>query len=119
SARTCIGGTALGKPNGVRHDYLLIIVSDPIHIHKVLFRIELYVHSRCCSSIPSAIVEASTSSCSSPHVDDVSQIEKEHNMTYVNTIERVALRRGHEEGKLEAASSILASLITRKFDSRG
>ncbi len=40
-------------------------------------------------------------------------------MTYVNTIERVALRRGHEEGKLEAASNILASLITRKFDSRG
>src|SRR5690606_744583 len=71
SARACIGGTALGKPNGVkpngvRHDYLLIIVSDPIHIHKVLFRIELYAHSRYCSSIPSAIVEASTSSCSGP-----------------------------------------------------
>jgi len=51
-------------------------------------------------------------------VEAVSQIEKEYKMTYVNTIERVALRRGREEGKQESreeAANVLAALITRKF----
>src|SRR3546814_10616478 len=57
----------------------------------------------------------------------ISLIEEEYNMTYVNTIERVALRRGREEGKQAGkeegmkeggratATSILIALITRKF----
>lgn len=49
----------------------------------------------------------------------ISLIEEEYNMTYVNTIERVALRRGREEGlkegKREAVSDILATQIARKF----
>src|SRR3546814_12497503 len=49
----------------------------------------------------------------------ISRIEEEYNMTYVNTIERVALRRGREEGlkegKREAVSDILATQIARKF----
>lgn len=40
-------------------------------------------------------------------------------MTYVNTVERVALRRGKQEGKvegrLEGAAELLAALIVRKF----
>jgi len=36
-------------------------------------------------------------------------------MTYVNTIERVALRREREEGKQEGAAALLATLITSKF----
>src|SRR3546814_5928032 len=48
----------------------------------------------------------------------ISLIEEEYNMTYVNTIERVALRRGREEGlkegKREAVSDILATQIARK-----
>ncbi|AEC21741.1 hypothetical protein PT7_3201 [Pusillimonas sp. T7-7] len=52
-------------------------------------------------------------------IDAINQIEEEYNMTYVNTIERVALRRGREEGKQEGgratATSILIALITRKF----
>ena len=57
----------------------------------------------------------------------VSQIAEEHHMTYVNTIERVALRRERQEGKLEGklegkqegrqeeAAEILAAQLSRKF----
>lgn len=45
----------------------------------------------------------------------VIQIQEEHQMTYVNTIERVALRRGRQEGRQETAAALLAKLITRKF----
>lgn len=52
-------------------------------------------------------------------VNAINQIEKETDMTYVNTIERVALRRGRQEGKLEGeqegANQMLATLISRKF----
>lgn len=64
-------------------------------------------------------------------INAIAQIEEEHKMTYVNTIERVALRRGREEGKQEglkegkqagleagrreAVSDILATQIARRF----
>ncbi|NYT57301.1 hypothetical protein H0A65_00020 [Alcaligenaceae bacterium] len=72
-------------------------------------------------------------------IQAISQIEEEYKMTYVNTIERVALRRGREEGIKEGkqegkeegmkegikegmkegrratATNILIALITHKF----
>ncbi len=48
-------------------------------------------------------------------VEAVSQIAEEHHMTYVNTIERVALRRGHQEGRQEEAVEVLTAQLSRKF----
>jgi len=44
-------------------------------------------------------------------VEAVIQIEEEHKVTYINTVERVLLRREHEKG----IAHTLASLLTRKF----
>jgi len=45
----------------------------------------------------------------------VSQIAEEHHMTYVNTIERVALRRERQEGRQEEAAEVLKAQLSRKF----
>lgn len=51
-------------------------------------------------------------------VDAVSKIEEEHQMTYVNTIERVALRRerqeGLKEGLKEGVPEALTALVAQK-----
>lgn len=52
-------------------------------------------------------------------VDAVSKIEEERQMTYVNTIERVALRRERQEGLKEGlqkgVAEVLTALVTQKF----
>ena len=45
----------------------------------------------------------------------VDQIEGEHDVAYVTSIERMAEKRGRQEGRQQSMEAILRGLIQRKF----